>query len=74
MIKNASMFRWRHRTPSLRKAFGALSRMSGDEIHYYPAKILNLTMGASWQEFRRNLRQFWKFLQFGRSSSRLARR
>jgi hypothetical protein len=41
--------------------------MVDNEAHYYPARILNLTMGANWKEFRHNLRQLWRFLQFGRS-------
>ncbi|OQV10639.1 hypothetical protein CLAIMM_14606 [Cladophialophora immunda] len=54
-------------TPEGFRCFVHFCRIVDDEIHYYPAKILNLTMGASWEEFRHNLRQFWRFLQFGQS-------
>ena len=54
-------------TPEGFRCFVHFCRMLNNEIHYYPAKVLNLTMGASWTEFRQNLRQFWKFLKFGQS-------
>jgi hypothetical protein len=54
-------------TPEGFRCYVHFCRLLEDEIHYYAANVLNLTMGASWMEFRSNLRQFWRFLSFGQS-------
>ncbi|KAK5441416.1 hypothetical protein LTS15_011285 [Exophiala xenobiotica] len=54
-------------TPAGFRCYVHFCRMVDDDIHYYLAKILDLTMGASFMEFKRNLRQFWRFLRFGQS-------
>ena len=54
-------------TPEGFRCFVHFCRMVDNETHYFPARILNLTMGANWKQFRHNLRQLWRFLQYGRS-------